>query len=253
MGNLVTERLKHAIRPTWYRVVFPRKEHFECPICGYRGPFKDKRISRTPDVVRADSKCLNCDAAERHRMMHLVIGDVLENWDAGRKSLLHIAPEKCLRKRLSSLFGTYHTADLFQPGVDFKEDIQAMSFPDASYDCVLVSRVLTIPPDVNASVRELRRILKPGGIAIIAEIYSHEKTIEFGEMRGSRSRQVGVDMLDLYAEHFRCVEPILSSRYDAKYQLANKILKDGRPADDYPEMVRLPGVGFLELVAVCRV
>ena len=253
MGLVVTERLKHTIRPMFYRVVFPQKEQFECPICSYRGPFKDKRVSRKPDVVRADSKCLGCDAAERHRMMHLVIGDVLENWDAGNKSLLHIAPEACLKDRLSNLFGVYHTADLFQPGVDFKEDIQAMSFADASYDCVLVSRVLTIPPDLNASVRELRRILKPGGIAIIAEIYSHEKTIEFGEMRASRSRQIGVDLLDLYSEHFHRVVPVLSSRYDAKYQLTNRILKNGKPADDYPNLIRVPGVGFMDLVAVCHV
>jgi SAM-dependent methyltransferase len=186
-------------------------------------------------------------------MLRLVIRDVLENWNCGNRSLLHIAPEACLRGWLRELFDVYHTADLFQPGVDFQEDIQAMSFPDASYDCLLVSRVLTIPPDLTACLREIRRVLKPGGIAIIAEIYAHEKTIEFGEMRAGRSREIGIDLLDKYAEHFRQVEPFLSSRYDSKYQLTNRIWKDGRPADDYPDFVRVPGQGFMDLVAVCHV
>lgn len=253
MVHAVAERLKHAIRPTLYRVAYPQKHHFECPVCGYAGPFKDKRVSRQPDIVRADSKCLGCGAAERHRMLRLVLNDVFAEWDPSDRSMLHIAPEPCLRQWLAPRFNVYHTADLFLPDVDFKEDIQALSFEDGRYDCVLISRVLTIPPNLDACIRELRRILRPGGLAIIAEIYSHEKTVEFGEMRAGRSREVGVDLLDRYAEHFAQVEPFLSSRYDAKYQLANLILKDGQPADDYPELVRVSGKGFMDLVAVCRV
>ncbi len=252
MTQVMTERLKYVIRPTLYRFVHPQKQQFDCPICGYHGPFKDKRLSRTPDIVRTDSKCLGCRAAERHRMMRLVLQELFSEWDPSSRSILHIAPEKCLGQWLAPQFNVYHTADLFMPHVDFKEDIQQLSFEDGSYDCVLISRVLTIPPDLNACVRELRRVLRPGGIAIIAEIYSHEKTGPVPNLRAGRAREVGVDLLDLYAEHFDRVEPYLADRYDAKYQLANRIVKDGRPFDDYPELVRVPGEGFQELVAVCH-
>lgn len=252
MTQFVTERVKHAIRPRLYRFVHPQKQQFDCPICGYHGPFKDKRLSRTPHIVRTDSKCLNCGAAERHRMMHLVLQELFSEWDPSSRSILHIAPEACLGQWLAPQFNVYHTADLFMPHVDFKEDIQNLSFEDGSYDCVLISRVLTIPPDLNACVRELRRILRPGGIAIIAEIYSHEKTGEVPTLREGRAREVGIDLLDLYAEHFGRVEPYLSDRYDGRHQLENWIVKNGQAFDEYPELVRAPGKGFKELVAVCH-
>ncbi len=253
MRHAFTERIKQSLRPALYRALYRRREQFDCPICGYHGPFKDKRVSHDPDVVRADSKCPGCGAAERHRMLRLVIRDVLQPHGSPQKSLLHIAPELCLRDWLSALYGTYHTADLFQPGVDFREDLQALSFPDASYDCVVVSRVLTIPPDLNACIREIRRVLKPGGIALIAEIYSHENTVEFGRMIESRSREIGMDLLDLYAQHFPRVETVLSSRYDGRFQLANRILRNGVPADKFPAEIRIPETGFMELVAACHV
>lgn len=252
MSSLATKRFKDTIRPAIFRFANPGKQQFDCPICDYHGPFKDKRVSRTPDIVRTDSKCLGCGAAERHRMMQLVLQDVFSKWDPSEKSLLHIAPESCLGKWVGPQFATYHTADLCMHGVDFKEDVQNLSFADTTYDCILISRVLTMPPDLEASISEMRRVLRPGGLAIIAEIYSHEKTGPTETMKSERAREVGIDLLDLYDKHFGSVEHYLSDRFDDRYQLTNRMLEDGHPADHYPEKVRVPGVGFMELVAVCH-
>lgn len=170
---------------------------------------------------------------------------------AGGKAL-HLAPEDCLRPVLAQHFGTYHTADLFKTDVDFKEDIQKLSFANASYDAVVISRVLTIPPDLEACVREIRRVLKPGGIAIIAEIYTHDQTREFGKMINARSREMGLDSLKLYERHFARVERFYSDRYEPRYQLHNLMRLEGQPKDAYPEGVRIPQQGFKDLVAVCH-
>lgn len=184
-------------------------------------------------------------------MMHLVLEELFASWDTAGKSLLHIAPEACLQASLVQRFATYHTTDLFRKDVDFNEDIQAMSFAGASYDCVLVSRVLAIPPDLDASLREMRRVLRSGGIAIIAEIYKHDSTREFGAMINERSREIGIDLLEYLQQYFQRVDCYLSDRYDQRYQLANRMRLNGAVEDDFPEKIKIPGVGFMELVAVC--
>lgn len=251
MRQLWSESLKQRVRPSLFRALYPRKQSFECPICGYYGPFKDKHVSRVPNVRRADSKCMGCGATERHRMISMVLDEILDEQCATQR-LLHIAPEFCLQPRLKQAFGVYHTADLFRTDVDFNEDIQAMSFPDGSYDCVFVSRVLMIPEDLEACIREMRRVLAKGGIAVIAETYTRDTTLEFEDRSGERIREIGLDALDLYRRYFDRVDLFQSGHYDRKYQLHNAMLIDGQPADDYPEAVRVPGVGFQDVVAICH-
>lgn len=253
MRNARTEKLKSIIRPFFYKLFKQSGKSYLCPICGYQGSFKDKRISKKPDLVRIDSKCPKCASNERHRMMHLVFNDIFNAAEKKGKSVLHIAPEECLKDLVADKFETYHTADLLKQDVDFNEDVQAMSFSDESYDCVVISRVLTIPPDLNASLSEIRRVLKPGGLAVIAEIYKHEETIEFGKMINDRSREIGIDLIDKLKNVFDDVECYSSNQYEEQYQLANQMVLNGQPTDAFPDKVKINNVGFNELVVIGKV
>lgn len=247
-----TERLKSRIRPLLFKFFKGGRESFFCPICNYRGPFKDKKIDAAKGIVRVDSKCPSCTSTERHRMLHLVLCELFSDWDGQSKSILHVAPEDCLKPMLTKHFSRYETSDLHRKDVDHNEDLQKMSFADDSYDCILVSRVLTIPPDLEACVHECRRVVRPGGIAIIAEIYKHNETQEFGEMINGRSREMGIDALELYRAHFPSVDLYLSDRYPPKNQLINNMVINGSPEDNYPDQVKVPGKGFMDLVAICH-
>lgn len=249
----LVEKIKQALRPLMFQVFLRQRPVFQCPICQYQGPFKHKRVTTRSNTRRLHSKCPGCGGVERHRMLSLLINDVLGTRDPNTGSVLHFAPEACLATPLKALFKDYATADLFMPGVDHKEDIQAMSFADGMFDCVLISHVMTSVPKMDVSIRELRRILAPGGIAIIAEAFACEKTNEFGEQRGDFWREVGQDALDLFASHFETVEPYVSDRYDARYQLNNCMEVDGRSHDSYPELIRVENVGYREMVAICHV
>ncbi|MBW2494349.1 MAG: class I SAM-dependent methyltransferase [Deltaproteobacteria bacterium] len=46
-------------------------------------------------------------------------------------------------------------------------DIEALDFPDAHFDLALVNEVLEHVPNEELGIREVHRVLKPGGVAVI--------------------------------------------------------------------------------------
>jgi SAM-dependent methyltransferase len=132
-----------------------------CPICELAfDAFKE-----APDV--ALGLCWRCGSHARHRAQWLLFQsrpDLLG--DIG--SLLHLAPEWTLRRRLSRLRHLrYVTADLEQPDVDLHIDLTAAELPDASFDGVICSHVLEHIDDDAMAMRELCRITARGGWCLV--------------------------------------------------------------------------------------
>ena len=84
------------------------------------------------------------------------------------KRVLHVAPEESLRRWLGSRSRTlqieYVTLDPFLAGVDVTEDLTALQLADDRFDLVICHRVLEHVLDDAAALRELRRVLRPGGV-----------------------------------------------------------------------------------------
>jgi SAM-dependent methyltransferase len=131
-----------------------------CPICGYTGVFVS--VGHPP---RWDARCLNCGSRERHRLLWLWVTQGGGNRLAGKR-ILHFAPEKIIM-RLMRDNTLYETADLNQPGVTHKLDITNVTLPDASYDVIIANHVLEHIPDDRQAMRELFRLLRPGGKALL--------------------------------------------------------------------------------------
>ena len=132
-----------------------------CPICGYHGMFIS--VGHPP---RWDARCLNCGSRERHRLTHLWVTEGGGDRFAGKR-ILHFAPEKTVMRQMRGN-PLYETADLHQPGVTHKVDITRVPLPDASYDVVMAHHVLEHIDDDAQAMRELFRLLKPGGVGVLS-------------------------------------------------------------------------------------
>lgn len=131
-----------------------------CPICGHVGVMIG--VGRPP---RWDARCAQCGSRERHRLLWLWVIQNGGNRLAGKR-ILHFAPEKSLRRILDNNPG-YETADLTQKGVTFRVDITRLPMSDSAYDVVIANHVLEHIDDDRRAMRELVRVLKPGGIALL--------------------------------------------------------------------------------------
>jgi len=156
-----------------------------CPLCGHAfAEFK-------PHHGRADALCWRCGSHERHRAQWLFFERRPELVREAR-SLLHFAPEWALRRRLERIGHLrYVTADLRQPDVDLHLDLTRLELPDASFDAVICSHVLEHIPDDTRAMRELRRILAPGGwcLVMVPLDLSRQSTYEDPSLTAPAERQ----------------------------------------------------------------
>jgi predicted SAM-dependent methyltransferase len=82
--------------------------------------------------------------------------------------VLHFAPEQAFYKLFRNQKNLdYTTTDLFSPLADVKADICNLPFEDNQYDVILCNHVLEHIPDDTKAMKELYRVLKPGGMAIL--------------------------------------------------------------------------------------
>jgi SAM-dependent methyltransferase len=84
----------------------------------------------------------------------------------GRR-ILHFAPEPSIAPLLDVPGADYVSADIDDPRADLNFDIQDIPLGADSVDVIVCSHVLEHVPDDRRATRELARILRPGGIALI--------------------------------------------------------------------------------------
>jgi SAM-dependent methyltransferase len=138
----------------------------ECPICGFQGLFWAK--GRQPLIF--DGLCPKCRSVGRHRQHHLLM-ERHPDWLDGR-DVLHFAPEHCLdqryRARLAASGGNYVRADFAPRKGETQVDLQAIRFPDHSFDTVICHNVLEHVADDHKAMTEIARVLRPDGRALIS-------------------------------------------------------------------------------------
>lgn len=138
-----------------------RGDDVECPICG--GSYRRFLTYNG----RANAACPGCRSGERHRAMWLTLRD-RTNFFTDQLRVLHVAPEVCFEQRFRTASNLdYLSGDLNSPIADIKLDLTAIDAPDGSFDVVICSHVLEHIPHDRQAMREIRRVLSPGGWALL--------------------------------------------------------------------------------------
>jgi len=153
-------RIARRVRDEWMY----RGSGVECPCCGgtFRAfmPYGNK-------AVRENARCPRCFSAERQRMVLMYLRERTGVFTEAM-SVLHFAPEAGLARHLCTNSKLdYITADLDGARAMEAMDITDIPRPDGTFDIVLCSHVLEHVPDDRKAMREIFRVLKPGGFAIL--------------------------------------------------------------------------------------
>jgi SAM-dependent methyltransferase len=208
-----------------------------CPVCG-KSSHRFRPFGAGP---RRDAQCAHCGALERHRFVWLYLLTKTDLFDSKAKKMLHVAPERCFEPRLRErLRDNYITADLSSPHAMVKMDITDIQYPDQSFDVILCSHVLEHVQDDRQAMRELHRVLKRDGWAIllvpikVAETFEDPLVVEPKD----RLRVFGQE------DHVRCYGPDYVGRlWEAGFAVETVTVRDLFARDDSIRMglTRLSG------------
>ena len=226
--------LKGLRAPIFKLLNHKSKYRYDCPICDYHGPFMDKSN-------RLRAKCPKCGELERARMAMLVVNQIYDDKKASETDVLHVSPENFLRKIFKEKYKSYISSDLYREDVDHQFDIQSIPYPDNSFDLVFASHVLEYVKDDKQAIKEIKRVLRSGGLAFLPVPMLHDKTIDFEERPPNKRiiRETGRDYFDRYREVFSEVIVYEPSSFDEKFNLTID-MKDEQQKNHQSAVYQLP-------------
>ncbi len=175
-----------------------------CPVC-------DNHFSKFLPYGRLNPRdnalCPSCLTLERHRLMYLFLKKETSFFTSNPK-LLHVAPEYCFIDRFEKLLGdNYITADIESPLAKVKMDLHHIPFEDNTFDVVFCNHVLEHVTDDFQCMKEIRRVLKPTGFALMQspQRYDLETTYEDASITDPKERELHFlqdDHLRIYGKDF---------------------------------------------------
>jgi SAM-dependent methyltransferase len=164
---------------------------FEDPISGktYRKflPYGYSGRAKRDNVL-----CPGSLSLERHRLLWLYLKNKTDFFTKKRK-MLHIAPEQCFYKLFKAMPNLdYKTGDYNSPIADIHFDLHQAPFEDNTFDVIFCNHVLEHVEDANQCMKELYRIMKPGGFGIfqIPQDVNRYETYEDKSITSERDREI---------------------------------------------------------------
>ncbi|HAA14224.1 MAG TPA: SAM-dependent methyltransferase [Cytophagales bacterium] len=182
----ILQRFAHLVLPMVG--FFYRGNTVECTVCGHTFR-KFLPYGRMPP--RPNALCPHCLSLERHRLLWQYLKEKTDFFEAQHK-VLHIAPEASFISRFKKMPNLdYTTGDLVSPLADVHFDVHEIPFEDNTFDIVFCNHVMEHVDDDIKAMGEIRRVLKPGGWAIMQspQDYDLEVTYEDPTITDPKARE----------------------------------------------------------------
>lgn len=150
--------------------------HGHCSVCGADARFvrntwvlsRELRDALPASFAERESMlCAECGSSRRVRLLADALVALYASSGASIAELVREEGFRMLRVAEINAAGRMHPFLAEHPRLTYveypEEDVQALSWPDASFDLVLTSETLEHVPDLHRALLELRRVLRPGG------------------------------------------------------------------------------------------
>jgi SAM-dependent methyltransferase len=177
--TILPSKFRLALRIFFFKVisVLLVGKRFQCNCCGmsFRSLLKKGNFNK-----RRNAFCPNCFSLERTRVLLFYLEKETDIFFKPVK-LLHFAPEPSLKKIFKNHKNiTYTNGDINPDFADEVIDITKIKYPENTFDYIICSHVLGHVPDESKAVKELLRVLKPDGIALLLTLidWNRAKTYE---------------------------------------------------------------------------
>lgn len=132
---------------------------YRCNVCG-------TGLSTFVKLKRGDLLCPRCGSLPRGRRLWHILSEEME---VSGLRVLHFSPSESLAKKLRAYpLAEYVTTDYAGEFAANKSyDITAIAEPDGRFDLVICYHVLEHVPEDELAMRELCRVLAPGGLCLV--------------------------------------------------------------------------------------
>ncbi len=148
----------------------------QCPCCTWR--FRHFAPAQRPDAL-----CPRCGSLERHRLLWLYLKNKTNLFDDHLR-VLHFAPEPSLQNSLARMPRLHYVSvDLMSSNAMARMDITNIAFDNNVFDVILCSHVLEHIVDDHIAMRELFRVLKPNGWAILQSPIDLSRDVTFEDFK----------------------------------------------------------------------
>lgn len=161
---IVPSSIRPSVRRLWVKWKYAGNV-FQCSCCGSRL----RRFLPHGQPPETNFLCPVCRSKPPHRLAALLFDNHPE-WFRQNGLLVHIAPEDELRRKLMRLARMqqmeYRCGGITGHGDEYL-DIFRLPFDDGSVDFLYCCHVLNMVENDLAAMREVFRVMRPGGIALL--------------------------------------------------------------------------------------